>query len=338
MINSCQHARQAYALHKIVIIFEAACSNVRVIFLSMMKEKFSKPFTTYSEQLAILQERGLIISDTETAEAFLSFCNYYRFSGYLLAFEDKRHVLFPNTTFENVRYLYEFDRNLRCLVSEAIAEIEISVRTRIAQEIGFLNDPFFHRNKQIFLPRLHTDWDVWYAKITDETKRSQELFVKHFENKYTEFPDVPIWVLTELMSFGSLSKLYACLQPKYQKPASKFFGTPHVVLVSWLHSLTNIRNLCAHHSRLWDRNLSIPPKVPNNLVEFQYFQQGGSTWRLFYILSIIKFLLDRIKERTNVDIEWRQRIVDLLNHHPPVPNFERFFGLPNHWQRMDLWK
>ena len=92
---------------------------MRVIF-SMEKKKFSKPFATYSEQLAILQKRGLIVSDTEAAEAFLAYSNYYRFSGYLLAFEDKRHDLFPNTTFENVRHLYEFDRNLRCLVSEAI--------------------------------------------------------------------------------------------------------------------------------------------------------------------------------------------------------------------------
>ena len=304
----------------------------------MRKEKFSKPFATYREQLEILQNRGLIVADAEAAEAFLSFCNYYRFSGYLLAFEDKRHALLPNTTFEDARRLYEFDRNLRCCVSEAIAEIEISMRSRIAHELRIANDPFFHRNKQIFQPTRHIDWDGWYAKIVEETKRSQELFVKHFEKKYAEFPDLPIWVLTELMSFGSLSKLYACLQPKYQKTAARFFGVSHVVLVSWLHSLTNIRNLCAYHSRLWDRSLSIPPKVPYNLVEFQYFQQGGSTWRLFFVLSIIKFLLDKIKERTNVDIEWKQRIVDLLNNHPPVPNFEMFLGLSRDWQQMTLWK
>ena len=304
----------------------------------MKKEKFSKPFSTYNEQLAILQTRGLTVSDREAAEAFLSFCNYYRFSGYLLAFEDERHVLFPNTSFENARRLYEFDRNLRCLVAEAIAEIEISVRTRIAHELKIFNDPFFHRNKRIFQPQRHIDWDGWHAKVIEETRRSQELFVRHYEKKYVEFPELPIWVLTELMSFGSLSKLYACLQPKYQKTASKFFGVPHVVLVSWLHSLTNIRNLCAHHSRLWDRSLSVPPKVPHNLVEFQYFQQDGSTWRLFFVLSIIKFLLDRIKERTNVDIEWRQRIVALINNRPPVPNFERFLGLPNDWQQMILWQ
>ena len=190
----------------------------------------------------------------------------------------------------------------------------------------------------MFQLQRHIDWDGWYAKIIEETKRSQELFVKHFERKYVEFPDLPIWVLTELMSFGSLSKLYACLQPKYQKTVSQFFGISHVVLVSWLHSLTNIRNLCAHHSRLWDRCLSVPPKIPHHLSEFQYFQQGGCTWQLFFVLTIIKFLLDTIKTRTGVDIEWRQRIVDLLKNHPPVPNFERSLGLPHDWQQMDLWK
>ena len=91
----------------------------------MTKKKFTKPFTTYHEQLEKLQKRGLIISDWEDAGAFLLYCNYYRFSGYVIPFESERHVILPHTTFEHVKNLYDFDRALRCLVLEAIAVIDL---------------------------------------------------------------------------------------------------------------------------------------------------------------------------------------------------------------------
>ena len=302
----------------------------------MAKQNFIKPFTTHDEQLDILQKRGLIIPDRKGASAFLSYCNYYRFSGYVLPFEVSRHVILPKTTFDQVKALYEFDRTLRCLVSEAVAVIEISVKARMAYQLGVSNDPFLHRDQALF--RNGNVWRDWLAKVRNETENSKEPFVAHFRTAYAEYPDLPIWVLTELMSFGSLSKFYSEIQGTYQRPIAWYFGVPHAILVSWLHSLTHVRNLCAHHARLWDRYLSIFPKAPHRHPEWDCFRRSDATRRVFFILSIIQFLLDKIKERTNVDIEWRQRIVDLLKNHPPVPKFERFLGLSNDWQQMTLWK
>jgi abortive infection bacteriophage resistance protein len=217
----------------------------------MQKQKYSKPFTSYREQLEILQRRGLVIPNWEEAEAFLAYCNYYRFSGYVLPFESRRHVIIPQTTFTQIRDLYEFDRTLRCFVSEAIAVVEIAMRAKAAYYLGIDNDPFLYKDKRLF--RHDAVWQEWSEKIASEVERSQEKFVKHFENTYEDYPNLPIWALTELMSFGTLSKFYSGIQEKYQKPVAQCFSVPHVVLGSWLHTLTHIRNLCAHHSRLWDR-------------------------------------------------------------------------------------
>jgi abortive infection bacteriophage resistance protein len=302
----------------------------------MAKKKFTKPFATHHEQLEKLQERGLVISDLETAGAFLSYCNYYRFSGYVLPFESERHVILPQTTFEQIRYLYEFDRTLRCLVSEAIAVIEISVKSRVAYQLGVSKDPFLHKNRKVF--QNVSVWKEWLGKVRKETESSKETFVAHFKSTYAEYPDLPIWVLTELMSFGSLSKFYSQLQWSYQRPIAWHFGVPHKILVSWLHSLTHIRNLCAHHARLWDRHLDIFPKVPHRRPEWDSFRVPGINRRIFCALSVIKFLLDKIKEQTKMDIDWSPRIVNLLRSRPNVPNFENLFGLPNDWQQSYLWE
>jgi abortive infection bacteriophage resistance protein len=179
----------------------------------MSKKKFTKQFISFQEQLEKLQSRGLIIPDMKEAEAFLSYCNYYRFSGYVLPFESERHVILPQTTFTHIRNLYEFDRTLRGLVLESLAVIEVSVRARVTYQLGVSNDPFLHKNKKLF--RNVTAWENWLKQIRDETDRSKEPFINHFKKTYVEYPDLPVWVLTELMSFGSLSKFYSELQGIY---------------------------------------------------------------------------------------------------------------------------
>jgi abortive infection bacteriophage resistance protein len=302
----------------------------------MSKRRFTKPFTSYQEQLEKLRNRGLVIPDWEEAGWFISYCNYYRLSGYILAFEKERNVILPGTTFDDVKKLYEFDRALRGLVWEAIAVIEVSVKSRVAYQLGESGDPFLHKNKQLF--QNTGTWHVWLEKIRKDTKGSKEPFVNHFKETYAEYPDLPIWVLTELMSFGSLSTFYSEIQGVYQRQIAWYFGVPHTILESWLHSLTYVRNLCAHHARLWDRYLCIFSKIPKRRSEWDCFRENNLSRRTFFTLSIIKFLLNKIKEHTNVDIDWSKRIVALMDNHPHVPNFERHMGIPGNWKQMDLWQ
>lgn len=68
---------------------------------------YQKPWLSYAQQLERLKDRGLIVADLAAAERFLSHLNYYRFSGYCLAFETQRHRFADGATFEQIVAAYE---------------------------------------------------------------------------------------------------------------------------------------------------------------------------------------------------------------------------------------
>lgn len=224
------------------------------------KLAFNKPWLTYSDQVALLQRRGLLIADPVAAAEFLSHINYYRFSGYCLAFESSRHQFATGVTFEQVAYSYEFDRVLRDLVTEALELVELDARTAVAHCFGQRHGAFGHINAALFFQRFgHANW---LDKLRDEAKRSTEPFITQFARSYVEFPDLPIWMAAEVMSFGSLSFMFNGMNRVDQKQISARYHLQPQTLKSWLHHLVYVRNLCAHHARLWDRVFAIKADLP----------------------------------------------------------------------------
>ena len=180
-----------------------------------MSSPYTKPWLSIVDQLDRLKSYGLLVADDKAACDFLRHLNYYRFSGYGLAFEQQRHVFRPGTTFEAIRGAYYFDRALRDLVTESLEVIELDLRTAIAYSFGEAHQPFGHADAGNFFHRF--PHDEWMTKLHDETERSDELFVKHFKHTYREFPDLPIWAATEIMSFGALSRMYSGMLRTDQK-------------------------------------------------------------------------------------------------------------------------
>ena len=228
-----------------------------------MPTPFNKPWLEYSQQVALLQGRGLTVSNPALAIQFLSHVNYYRLSGYCVTFENgSRHTFVPGTTFEQLRYLYEFDFDLRDLLCEALEIIEVDVRTTVAHYFGKAYGPFGHTSSANFYhspPRLphrlthparpvfeHADW---IAGLHKEVKRSKELFVEHHRNTYSDYPDLPLWIATEVMSFGTLSRMCEGMLVQDQRNIAAHYGVQRAVLLSWSHHLTVVRNHCAHHSK-----------------------------------------------------------------------------------------
>jgi abortive infection bacteriophage resistance protein len=116
--------------------------------------RYAKPWLSYSEQVARLADRGLSVPDAAAAERFLTHVNYYRFSGYCLAFEQQRHVFLPGVTFDDIAGAYAFDVVLRDLLTEALEVIEIDVRTCLAHSFGQRHGPFGHTDPANFFRRF----------------------------------------------------------------------------------------------------------------------------------------------------------------------------------------
>ncbi len=295
---------------------------------------YDKPWLSISDQLQKLKDYGLAIADASGACAFLQHINYYRFSGYGLAFKDDQHSFRPGTTFDQVRNAYCFDRALRDLVTEALEIIELDLRATVAFIFGRNHQPFGHTDPANF---FHTfNHAMWLDKLHDETDRSDELFIEHYKLNYIEFPELPIWVATEIMSFGALSKMYSGMLRQDQKDIAFRYHVQPDTLKSWIHHLVYTRNLCAHHARLWDRKWAISPDLPPGK-DWQPPLLSNSS-RLFASLLVQGKLLYHCPAETAFTHDWRKRIETLLDTHTPaVPDAAARMGLPPDWKKHPLW-
>ena len=235
---------------------------------------FSKKPTTVEEQIELLQKRGMIIPSLERAGAFLSYCSYYRFCGYALHFEkltlegERTHSYKPGASFDAVERLYHFDAALRRLIFHHTSLIEIDFRGTIGNESAWYYD-----NAHWFLDVNNfqkTDSHIKFLGLCSaEVKRSREIFITSYKNNYPGGPEFPpIWMLTELMPFSAWSKLYLNLSDKkLKKIIAQKQGVPEKYLISWLQSLTVLRNACAHHARIWNRNFTQAPLISPGMAE-----------------------------------------------------------------------
>lgn len=174
----------------------------------------------------------------------------------------------PGTTFTEVVGLYEFDRHLKALVQSGLERVEVALRSQIGHQLGAI-DPMAHTDPVHFRPTF--DHSAWWATAQGRVQRARgrDEFVDHHHAFYGG--RIPIWVLTDVLDFSDLSKLYAGLKSSDQKAVSDWFGVglpPSATrsqrqkwrakppLTNWLEHLAIVRNICAHHGRLWNRPLT----------------------------------------------------------------------------------
>ena len=296
-------------------------------------ETYAKKWLSIEAQLSLMESRGLKVSDRNSALQFLKHVNYYRFSGYCLAYQ-KSDSGFENVDFSDIQIAYQFDVVLRDILTEALEVIEVDVRSNVALIFGERYGAFGHTLVSNF--RTTFAFFDWTVKIHEETGRSSELFVKHFEAHYEGYPNLPCWVVTEIMSFGLLSRMYSGLLDQCQSPIANRYSLQKGDLESALHHLSYVRNVCAHHCRLWDRKWDIAPKLPHN----QYWQPPlvPQRDRLFVTLLLIYRILKRCPSQNLFAIDWRRRINELLRTPPTAPNALSHMGMPPKWHDHPYWK
>lgn len=231
-----------------------------------MTEKYEKQPLTYDEQLDLLIERGLQVENRSKCVKTLSLVNYYRLSAYWYPFRIKDKTnneisssFHPDTTFEKIEELYNFDRKLRLVLLDAIERIEITFRTIITYHLAHSYGAFAHIKAKNFHESF--EFDEWTDRLKSEIERSTEEFIKHYEKKYKGFPKIPIWMATEVMSMGTLSKLYFGLKNDDKKIVASQLNIHHKQLADWLHVLTYVRNVCSHHGRLLEHLQLLCTKV-----------------------------------------------------------------------------
>lgn len=242
-----------------------------------------KPPLTIEEQIALLKERGLMIDDEDYAKKFLTHVSYYRLSGYTLSLR-KNDIFNKGATFQLVCRLYEFDQKLRYMLLSVIETIEISFRTQIANHLGLKYGPLGYLESSYFKDSSYHQQLMGEFEKQVEKNKEKELFVRHHIEKYNR--QFPIWVAIEIFSFGMLSRLFKIMKREDQKAIScKYYNSSPYYIESWLHALVNLRNICAHYGRIYNRTFTITPKLDKEGKEL-----GIKNNKLFAFIFIIKRL------------------------------------------------
>ncbi len=315
----------------------------------MPKRNYTKPPLSFLDQLALLRSRGLFIDDEEKAISYLKEISYYRLSAYFLPYQLQKDNFNAGTTFSQIIDTYSFDRELRLLVFDCIERIEIAIRTQFIYCLAIKNsDSHWQDKKANFVPPYYNKVGQHIDPYTDfqqiinraKTSRRPEVFISHYIENYDNPANPPAWMCLELLTIGEMSHLYSGLAKNEDKnQVASFFGVHHTVLQSWLHTLTYVRNLCAHHARLWNRDLAVEPdklKKPIGLWIEPAFENNK---RVFYFLCMLKYLLNRANPGNNFTI----KLKTLFEKYPNVPI--KFIGIPSNsrkeikdWSNQDLWK
>jgi len=312
------------------------------------KKTYEKLPINHAELVAHLKSKGLSISDESVLENALFHIGYYRLRGYFYPFYKTREIIkvikeegkedrekkttelldpkifSEGSNFEKVIELYNFDRKLRLLIIEQIQIIEISLRNCLCEHMCQRYGSHWFMNLSI----MSVDFD--YKGFVDKVSSSKELFITHFYEKYSAPKYPPSWMVAETLTFGTWSRVFSDLRLKDQKEISKIFDiNKPEILAGWFHTLTVLRNLCAHHNRVWNRNFqNFAPMALDSISVHM-----GKKNSIYCRLSMLRFLTKKIL----IKDEFNFSLKKLIDERPSFVKTEDMGFIPN-WDTTDLWK
>lgn len=294
---------------------------------------YTKPPLDYPQILQLLKNRRLIISNDNDALAQLRIMSYFRLANYLRPMEQDKttHIFKPNSHFDNAVNLYFFDKKLRALLFTAIQSFEIALRSKLIHHFSMIYGAFWIMDRNLFSDKkIFTDCTI---RIQQEVFRSKEDFIQeHFEN-YSNPIIPPVWKTLEVISFGTLSRIFCNLSDNViKKRIAREFNLPqHKILESWCKCAVALRNCLAHHSRIWNRRFPFKPQLPHNLNGNWIDCSKTQDTKLYAQICCLAYLQDA----THPNNDFKQQLKSLLKAHPNVDVFA--MGFPAGWENDPLW-
>jgi len=272
--------------------------------------------------------------------------SYYRLKGYWWDAQKDilSHTFNPNTYFEDILARYDFDRKLRQIIFGGVEIIEITLRTKLIYHLSmaygglwYLKPALFNNNTQN-INGINKTVHVWVLdELQKEFNRSQESFVIDHQNRY-QGQSADAWKILEVASMGTISKIYKNLNinlPERGIIAKEMGINSPYVFSGWLESIAYLRNIIAHHSRLWCRTMVKRPSMKPNKHSNAWFSKPlkqGQLDKPFSTISCLLYMCKHISKEENL----KQKILELIDAYPNVPIYK--YGFFNNWQNEPLWK
>jgi abortive infection bacteriophage resistance protein len=307
---------------------------------------YNKPYLTPNQIIGHLEGYGLTVGDKPKAEAFLQDINYYRFKIYLRPLFDHQGGNFQaGSTFEQGVEIYRFDDALRDELFSIIGRIEIKLRSKLDQLLNaHTSTPFWYLSDSVFT----SEGSVRGVRnqLASAFQNSKDEFSLHFKDNY--FNDTnpnfkqlpPFWVIGELMTFGNTQSIYGALkksefalqnnQNKLDQLANEFGANNLKTLNNWISSIKEIRNRCAHHSRVWNSNCRTPSTIISSLSPNH---QPKKLNRVYPFVA----LMHKMDKALGLDVGMRQKLIDLFDKYPAAKSKSASGGFPVDWHQDPYW-
>lgn len=296
--------------------------------------RYTKQLLTLQQQIDILRQRGLLIENEEEAKDALDTISYFRLAGYWRLMEADRqlHTFKPGSRFSQIMSLYRFDEELRILVFSAIQHIEVAVRARMIRIFTerhgafWFMEPTLAENSNLFNGNLRN--------LQEELSRSEDEYIQEHFRKYDDPSMPPVWKTMEVASMGTLSKLYSNMGDSAAKKAvSRSFMIPKFEYMrSWLRCVTVVRNICAHHARLWNAVIVINPSLPHRLPNVWITHRQLTSDKLYPHLCYIAYWLNAIHPANTFTKDIKAMLVKFPVVAPAA------MGFPSGWENEPLWQ
>jgi len=310
------------------------------LFFIFMKKDYTKEPKDFAAQVDLLEQRGLIIENKLKVANILHSISYNRLSSYWHPFliDIDSEEFKPDTEFNTIFKTYQFDSELRLLLFYAIEQIEIAIRTQIIYHLSMkYNSGFWFENPQAF--KSYPFYVDLLNKLCLNVENSKQEYIKKYKEKYNQFLP-PSWKSFETLTFNTLFSVYKNLRDKDEPiKIAKHFGVHHEVLQSWIESMIYVRNICAHHSRLWNIKLTIKPIWPKNphrqwVSKWENLAQESNNkeLKMYAVICIAAYLLDSV----NPYNKFREKLNELLSNYPEISTNK--MGFPDKWQEEPLWQ
>lgn len=288
-----------------------------------------KGFKTIEEQIEILRSRGLSIEDEEKAKEFLLYNNYYRISGYSLTLR-KNDMFSKSATFQNIIDIYSFDYEFRHIILQYLETIEVQMKSVYAYEFTKVHGPIGYLDESFFTNKAKHREIIDKANQQKTQRLSHEAYLKHYVNELHQ--DIPLWAYVDLLTISDISFFYSISEKRIKEAVACAFGLTMnkgaSILGNYMHSMTIIRNLCAHGSRIYNRLFEQKPSLNKKEKELLIKNDKGEidNAHFYGFLLIMKRILSDDKFR-----DMKQSIIELTKKYPFVRM--DYYGFRSDWKQ-----
>jgi abortive infection bacteriophage resistance protein len=279
---------------------------------------YNKPHATAALRIDHLRAKGLVVTRPKIAARKIEEIGYERLRIYFLSRRNLDVAGKPfvaGTTYKHIIRLYECDAKLRDICLRGVGRFELVLRNRMSETLSaqFGSHPYFEAkafgNSKKQNEALQT--------ILNTFMKSRDARAKHYQSIYTEPQLPPIWMIKEFLTFGASARLYSALTNNIRGKIANDFGVPSIdVFDSWMNCFVDLRNLCAHHDRIFNRGFQ---KQPQRLKRSN--TPSGDPSKLKAQLECLDFSLHSAEVKSNLVVQ----VKNALDRYPEIKNAESGF-------------